>query len=99
MFIKGGDSLFLLDQTTKTFENFNVPITNYKILASPDNKSLIFWSNNEIYLYSITQPGAPSGSYPKNVEMKIPEIFFNQQAGKLYILTNNILLVSEKITP
>jgi len=33
------------------------------------------------------------------VKIKSPEIFFNQQDGKLYILTNETLLLSEKITP
>lgn len=34
-----------------------------------------------------------------SVEIKNPNIYFNQQDGKLYILTDKKLLVSDKITP
>jgi hypothetical protein len=34
------------------FESFAVPLNNYKILASGDNKNLIFWSPDKIYLYN-----------------------------------------------
>jgi len=149
-FLKEDNALFKLKQDTKTFENFSVPITSYKILTSPDNKNLIYWDSNEIYLYSfiqlkgyseyekifsggqitncqwlnndyiiltagdkiiiseidyrgninaVTLPQTAVISSDKKIEIKSPEIFFNQQENKLYILTNTTLLVSEKLVP
>lgn len=150
IFLKENDSLFRLNQNTKMFESLSVPITGYKILASGDNKNLIYWNDSKIYLYSFARPkGYPdykeifygsqinnlqwlnndyiifaSGdkiiiseidyrgninaitlpqtailSPGKKIEIKNPEIFFNQQSGKLYVLTGKTLLASEKITP
>jgi len=35
----------------------------------------------------------------KSISIASPKIFFNQQDGKIYLLTNNYLLSSDKITP
>lgn len=137
------DSLFEFDQNTKTFKNFIIPsITSYKIINSGDNKNLIYWSKDKIYLYSLADNlSADSGQkkfqelfsgsqinncqwlnndyiifasgdktiiseidYRGNINaITLPQtadkIFFNQQDGKLYILSNNTLLVSEKLLP
>lgn len=143
-FLKENSSLFLFDQDTKVFESFNDQETN-KILASPDNKNLVYWNNNKIHLYSflnekyeeifsgsqitdcqwlnndyiifsagdkiiiseidyrgninaITLPAILNVSNGKAIEIKNPQIFFDGQSGKLYILTGNELLFSERIT-
>ena len=139
-FLKEDSALFELNQKTKIFESFNVPLTNYEILDSPDNNNLIFWSDNKIYLYSFADtpigPGKKfvelfSGSQIANLQwlnneyiiftagdkimisetdyrgninsITLPQtassIFFDQQNGKLYVLTNSSLLESDKITP
>lgn len=41
----------------------------------------------------------PSEALSAIVNFKNPQIFFNQQDGKLYILTNGTLLLSEKLIP
>jgi hypothetical protein len=161
--LKENNSLFKLNQNTKTFEIFEIPtIKNYKILSSPDSKNVVFWNSDKIYLYSpisnIDSPEEPeftllySGSQITNcqwlnndyiifasgdkiiiseidyrgninattlpqtitlpaepvknpsqeatqVEIKSPQVFFNQTDNKLYILTQGLLLASEKITP
>ena len=149
-FLKENNTLFKLNQNTKIFEKFDVPLTDYKIITSSDNKNLIFWSSEKIYLYSLAGPeGYPkfnelfSGSqindcqwlnndyiiftagdkiiiseidyrgninaitFPeelnvgsdKTLKTQKPQIFFVPQDGKLYVLTQNTLLSSEKITP
>lgn len=134
-FLKENSSLFKLNQETKTFESFIIPaIFNYEILNSPDNKNLIYYSQNKIYLYSVTEKKyfeIFSGSKIANLQwlnnnyiifnagdkVMISEIdyrgninaitltqtatsiFFNHQTEKLYILADDSLLVSEKLTP
>ena len=44
-YLQTNNALFLLNPDTKMFENFNVPISNYKITASGDGKNLIFWND------------------------------------------------------
>lgn len=53
-FLKDGVSTFLLNPGTKAFEEFNGPEGNYEILNSPDNKNLILWNNDKIYVYSFS---------------------------------------------
>lgn len=146
VFLQVNNSLFLLNQDKKTLEDVTPPENNYKVLISPDNKSLIYWNGSEIYLYSptdkkyekifsgtqidncqwldnyyiiftnenkiiisetdyrgnintITLPQTIIIPPEKRVEIENPKIFFNQQDGKLYILTGDTLLSSDKITP
>lgn len=48
---------------------------------------------------SVTLPQTITLSPDEKISLKNPQIFFNQQEGKLYILTGNTLLISEKIIP
>jgi hypothetical protein len=68
-----------------------------------NNDYIIFATENKIIISEIDYRGSINAiTMPqtiKTTEIENPQIFFNQQEGKLYILTNNILLVSEKITP
>jgi hypothetical protein len=143
-FLKENAFLLLFDQDAKVFESFNGQEAD-KILASPDNKNLVYWNNNKIYLYSfldkkyeeifsgsqitdcqwlnndyiifsagdkiiiseidyrgninaVTLPATLNASSGKIIDIKSPQIFFDGQSGKLYILTGNALLSSEKIT-
>ena len=133
-YLQTNNALFLLNPDTKMFENFNVPISNYKITASGDGKNLIFWNDDKVYLYDVALNKFAelySGSqisdlqwlndsyiifnngdkiviseidYRGNintVDISKPaeEIFFNYQDGKVYILTQNTLISSDKITP
>lgn len=141
-FLKENDLLFKFSQATKIFEGFVIPeISDYKILASQDNKNLIFYSQNKIYLYSLADKkyyeifsGSQitglqwlnndyiifaNGDPEKNGASKIiiseidyrgninaitlpqtaSSMFYNTQTGKLYALSGNSLLVSEKLTP
>ncbi|OGZ78850.1 MAG: hypothetical protein A2358_01095 [Candidatus Staskawiczbacteria bacterium RIFOXYB1_FULL_37_44] len=134
-FLKEDSSLFKLNPNTKTFESFTIPkILNYKILSSPDNKNLIYWSVDNIYLYSFENEKFSeifSGNKIANLQwlnndyiifnseekiiiseidyrgnvntVTLPQtatnMFLNQQTEKLYVLSGNSLLVSEKITP
>lgn len=64
---------------------------NYVVITSGD--SIII---SEIdYRGQINQINLPSGI----VNITAPETFYIQQSGKIYILTNNTLLESEKLTP
>lgn len=146
IFLQANDFLFLLNQDTKTLEDITPPETNYKILASLDNKNLVFQNADKIYLYSfekekyekifsgdnitnlqwlnndyiiftdgdkiiiseidyrgninaITLPQTVTISLDEEINIKEPQIFFNHQDSKLYILTNNTLLLSEKLIP
>ncbi len=74
-------------------------LNNSYIIFTAGNKITISEIDYRGNINSITLPQTISISPDKTIEIKSPKIFFNQQEGKLYILTNNILLVSEKITP
>jgi hypothetical protein len=68
---------------------------------------IIFTSGNKIIISEIDYRGNINStvlaetvtiSPTQQIKIENPQIFFNQQEGKLYILTNKTLLVSEKIT-
>ncbi len=72
-----------------------------------NDSNLIFTVGNKIIISEIdyrgkinstTLPQTIAVSSTENITLENPQIFFDQQAGKLYILNNKILLVSEKIT-
>ena len=48
---------------------------------------------------AITLPQTIAISPDKKIDIKNPQIFFNQQSSKLYILTADTLLLSERIIP
>jgi hypothetical protein len=73
-----------------------------------NNNYIIFTAGNKIIISEIdyrgntntvTLPQTIAISPDQKIDIKSPEIFLNHQDGKLYILTNDILLLSEKITP
>ncbi len=47
---------------------------------------------------AVTLPTTITVSSDKKIDIKNPDIYFNRQDGKLYIMTDNTFLVSEKIT-
>lgn len=55
-FIKEKDALFLFNPSLKLFENYNTPISDYKLLFSPDGKNLIYFNKNNIYISSFLEP-------------------------------------------
>jgi hypothetical protein len=71
---------------------------NYIVFAAGD-KIIISEIDYRGNINAVTLPQTIVISPDKKIEIKKPEIFFNQQDGKLYIQTNNTLLVSEKIIP
>lgn len=144
-FLEENDNLYILDEGTKAFDDFNSPISNYEILSSSDGKNLILGNDNEIYLYSfldkkyekifsgssiagyqwlnnnyiiftsdgqikiseidyrgniniVSLPDSLSLSEDNNIKNNPSQVFFNQSDGKIYILTENQLISSEKIT-
>jgi hypothetical protein len=135
-FLKEDLPLFLLNSDNKTFENFNSPKANYKILPSPDQKNLIYWGENKIYVHSFAKDVYQelfSGEKISNIfwlnndyiifaagnkviiseidyrgnintitlpqSFKSPQIYFSRQNNKLYVLSQNDLMVSEKLIP
>ena len=145
-YLQENNSLFEFNQNTKIFDSVIIPLTNYKIIISPDNKNLIYWNRDKIFLYSfadtkfsqlyagnqignlqwlnndyiifndgdkiiiseidyrgnintITFPLTLNIGNNKTLDIKSPQTFFNPQDGELYILTQNTLLSSDKITP
>ena len=72
--------------------------SNYIIFAS-GNKIIISEIDYRGNINTITLPGTLTMSPTQKIEIKNPQIFFNQQEGKIYILTGDNLLASEKIIP
>ncbi len=70
---------------------------NY-IIFSVGNKIIISEIDYRGNINTVTLSQTINISSTKNISLENPQIFFDQQAGKIYILTNKILLVSEKIT-
>ena len=132
-FLQANNSLFLLNNNTKNLENILPVGAGYTVLASSDNKNLIYYNSNNIYLYSFANQKYTQLYSGKNITncqwlnndyivftagnsviiseidyrgninavtltQTADKIFFNQQDGKLYVLSNNTLLSSEKIT-
>lgn len=74
-------------------------LNNNYIIFTAGNKIIISEIDKRGNINAVTLPQTVVLSPDKKIEIKSPEIFFNQQDGKLYILTNNTFLSSEKITP
>lgn len=78
-------------------------LNNYYIiftasLPGQENKITISETDYRGNINSVTLPQKIT-ILEKTIEIKNPQIFFNQQDNKLYILTNNTLLSSEKLIP
>ncbi len=80
----------------------NKKIVLYK---SPENITDIFWLNNDYVVFSagdkiiISEIDYRGNINAITIPSKSPEIFFDQQEGKLYVLTQKNELVSEKLIP
>ena len=83
---------------------------NILLYESSEKINNCVWLNNNYIIFTAGLPGQGNKiiiseiDYRGNINtVTLPQtadkIFFNQQEGKLYILTNDVLLVSEKIIP
>lgn len=85
----------------------NVPATKTILYKSAQKISDCIWLNNYYIIFIVGDKIIISeidyrdniNTVTLSVETKNPRIFFNQQDGKLYILTGSTLLSSEKLTP
>ncbi|KKP93278.1 MAG: hypothetical protein UR98_C0007G0010 [Parcubacteria group bacterium GW2011_GWA1_36_12] len=84
-FLKENGALYLLNPDTKIFENFNVPITDYEILPSPDNKNLLLKNSDQIYLYSFADLPAQAGK-------KYENMFSGSRITDYYWLNNDYIV-------
>jgi hypothetical protein len=75
--------------------------SNIKNCQWLNNSYIIFTEGDKIVISEIDYRGNINAiTLPQTENIKSdPKIYFNQQDGKLYILTDNNLLVSDKITP
>ena len=132
IFLNNNGSLLLFNQKILDFENFATQVAG--AIISPDDKNIVFWSNDKIYLYSFTDKKTTalfSGSQITDVQwmdndyiiftsvdkiiiseidyrgninsVTLPQsatqIFFNRRDNRLYVLTDDILISSEKLIP
>ena len=74
-------------------------LNNNYIIFAAGNKIAISETDYRGNINSEILPQTIVISPGKEIDIENPQIFFNQQDGKLYILTNKILMSSEKITP
>jgi len=79
-------------------------LNNYYIiftagLPGQGDKIIISETDYRDNINTVTLPQIIVISPTEKIDIKKPQIFFNQQEGKLYILTGSTLLLSEKITP
>ena len=79
--------------------NDSIWLNNSYIIFTAGNKIIISEIDYRGNINTVTMPQTITILPEKTIEVKNPEIFFNQQEGKLYILNGNTLLASEKITP
>jgi hypothetical protein len=96
------------------FDNSNIYISPIPPVALVGQKTLYkssgkindcIWLNNDYIVFTdgdkiiISETDYRGNINSITLPQKADQIFFNQQSGKLYILTGKTLLVSEKITP
>jgi len=74
-------------------------LNNDYIIFSDGDKIIISEIDYRGNINAITLQQTISLSGDKKVDIKNPSMFFSSQSGKLYVLTNNILISSEKIIP
>jgi len=101
-----GSKIYLYSFTDKNpAELFTGSISDCQWL---NNDYIVFTSGDKIIISEIdyrgninavTLPQSVTILPEKKIDISKPQIFFNQQDSKLYILTNKILLVSEKLIP
>ena len=73
-------------------------LNNEYIIFTTGDKIMISETDYRGNINSITLPQSITVS-SKKIDIKKPFTFFDQQNGKLYVLTDNSLLESDKITP
>jgi hypothetical protein len=74
-------------------------LNNYYIIVASANKIMISETDYRDNINTITLPQTIIIPPEKKIEIKNSKIFFSQQDSKLYILTKDTLLASEKILP
>jgi len=152
IFFKEDDSLFLFNPSQKIFEILKSPSSLLLVLSSPDEKKIIYctneridiyfssdfqgpkryytlfqgkdikncqWLNNNYLLFTsennviILETELPNGKInpinlseaffipnsQEEIPIKSPLLFFHPSSAKIYLLTEKILLESEKILP
>jgi len=73
-------------------------LNNDYVIFTAGDKIIISEIDFRSNVNSVALPQTIVISPDQKIDIKVPQIFFNQKEGKLYILTNKVLLVSEKIT-
>jgi len=105
--LNNNGKILIYNKEKKDFENF-APTTGYeKILDCQwiNDYYIVFTTQGKIMiLETYLEDGTNLVTLPqaitleeKTIEIKSPQIFFDQSSGKLYIKTGNTILVSEKI--
>jgi len=79
--------------------NFCQWLNNSYIVFTAGDKIIISEIDYRGNINSVTLPQTITISSTDKIEVKNPQIFFNTQNSKLYILANNSLLSSEKLIP
>jgi len=69
------------------------------IVLTAGSKIIISETDYRGNINYVTLPQIIETAKGEKIDITNPQIYFNQQSGKLYILSNNTLLLSEKITP
>ena len=144
-FVKGNNTLWILNQKEKIFENFYGPVNDIKL--SPNGQKLLYYNNHEILFSNINQINEKtflnrfSGKIKdafwlgddyiifslddsiiisetdirgninamtlpneisvgeKIIRVKDPKIYLEQETKRLYILTEENLILSERLIP
>lgn len=99
LLLKNSNEIYLYSFENKKYEKIfsGTNITDYQWL---NNDYIVFTADNKIIISEIDYRGNINAVIlPETLNINSDKIFFNRSDGKLYILTNNTLLSSEKITP
>ena len=96
-----GGSPIIKNTLYKSSEKINdcVWLNNNYIIFVAGNKIIISETDYRGNVNATTLPQSITLSPDQKIDIKSPQIFFSQSAGKLYILVKDTLLASEKITP
>ncbi|OHA62076.1 MAG: hypothetical protein A2117_00340 [Candidatus Wildermuthbacteria bacterium GWA2_46_15] len=94
LFLREADSLFFLDEKTKSFVEISESIRDFKI--SPDEEKLAYFNNSEISIYFLKER---VGQPQKKAGDRILLARFSQKISQLYWLNNDYLIfvVGDKI--
>jgi hypothetical protein len=93
IFLKDGETLYLFDPNSSSFEKFFEPVKSLKI--SPDLKKLVYFNDHEIWLFfledSYDQPW-------KKVKEKVFLTRFSEKIGDLFWFTAHYLIFNTDST-